>query len=648
MIQKYTLSLVFTASSKIPDNYKNMDVNAFNSRIEMGKAAAIAVASKIHELLSEKESIRMVFAAAPSQNEFLESLLNIRNIPWNRVVAFHMDEYLGLPKEHPALFANFLKRQIFDKIPFKELHLIDGNNDPETECLRYTGIIEKSPIDIVCMGIGENGHIAFNDPPVAAFNDPETVKKVALDAACRQQQVNDGCFANLEEVPRHALTLTVPALLNANFISCVVPGKNKQKALTQALSGPIETQCPASVLRLHGNCQLFTDKDAYPETIPSENKKDLIGIDFITGNLSVLNAIGQYIPTRIFPGKTNPPLFFGPGLVDLQVNGVNRVDFNHEKVSVEEITNATQYLLGKGVTVFFPTLITNDKNNILQILKTFRLAISQNSLIASCIGGIHLEGPFISQLDGARGAHDPKHIQLPNWELVEEFQEASGGMIKIITLAPELDGTIELIKKCRESGIRVAIGHSMATQHEIKNAVEAGASLSTHLGNAVPLMLPRHPNILWDQLAEDSLYASLIGDGFHLGESFLKVVLKTKGEKAFLVSDSTLFCGMKAGEYRTHIGEKVVLEPNGKLSLKHGNGLLAGASKSLMEGVQYLIDKNLKSLSDVWKMASTIPITFMDMDQQNDVVVFSMESGSQIQIQKVIKAGQIVFEGIVE
>jgi len=332
----------------------------------------------------------------------------------------------------------------------------------------------------------------------------------------------------------------------------------------------------------------------------------------------------------------------------LQVNGVNGVDFNHEKVSVEEITNATQYLLGKGVTVFFPTLITNDKNNILQILKTFRLAISQNSLIASCIGGIHLEGPFISPLDGARGAHDLEYIQLPNWELVEEFQEASGGMIKMITLAPELDSALELIKKCRESGIRIAIGHSMTTQQEIKSAVDAGASLSTHLGNAVPLMLPRHPNILWDQLAEDSLYASLIADGFHLGESFLKVILKTKGEKAFLVSDSTMFCGMKAGEYSTHIGEQVILEPNGKLSLKHGNGLLAGASKSLMEGVQYLIDKNLKSLSDAWKMASIIPNTFADLEQRNDVVAFSMESGSQIKIQKVIKAGQIVFEGIVE
>ena len=622
-----------------------MEINVFDSRKKMGEAAAKAVASKILEFLAKKESIRMVFAAALSQNEFLESLLEIKDIPWNRVTAFHMDEYLELPKEHPALFTIFLKNKIFDHIPFKEIHLIDGNNDFEAECLRYAALIEESPVDIVCLGVGENGHIAFNDPPVAEFNDPLTVKKVALDAACRQQQVNDGCFPNLHEVPKHALTLTVPALLNADFISCVVPGKNKQKALNQALSGPIETLCPASILRLHRNCQLFTDKDAYPNQITNGNEKELTGQDCITGNLAVMNSTGNYFPTRIQPlaSDSTSTLFFGPGLVDLQVNGVNGVDFNNEDITVEEILKATQYLLGKGVTVFFPTLITNDRNNTLQILKTFHQAISQNSLIASCIGGIHLEGPFISPLDGARGAHDLKYIQPPNWQLIEEYQNASGGMIKLITLAPELEGAIGLIKKCRESGIKVAVGHTLASSEEIWKAVESGASLSTHLGNAVPMMLPRHPNMLWDQLAHDELFASLIADGFHLGESFLKVVLKTKGEKAFLVSDSTMFCGMEAGEYSTHIGEQVILEPNGKLALKHGNGLLAGASKNLLEGVQYLIDRNLKSLSEAWKMASTIPASFMQLDQNNDVVVFSLEEGGQIHAQKVIKEGKVVF-----
>jgi glucosamine-6-phosphate deaminase len=624
---------------------KIMEVNVFDSRKEMGEAAAKVVASKILELLSIKESIRMVFAAAPSQNEFLESLVNIKDIPWNRITAFHMDEYLGLPKEHPALFANFLKRKIFDQVPFKEIHLIDGNNDPESECLRYAALIESSPIDIVCMGIGENGHIAFNDPPVALFNDPATIKKVALDEACRQQQVNDSCFPNLEEVPKYALTLTVPALLNAGFISCVVPGKNKENALKKAISGTIDTQCPASILRIHADCHLFTDKDAYTQTSRLPLEKETIGKNLFTGYYSLFNSENKHIETHIKPNlnvsDTLP--FFAPGLIDLQVNGANGVDFNNENLTVEEILLATQFLLGKGVTVFFPTLITNDRNNILQILKTFRQAISENSLISSCLGGIHLEGPFISSIEGARGAHDQKHIQAPNWELIEEYQNASGGIIKLITLAPELEGAMDLIKKCSESGIKVAIGHTLASSGEISKAVDFGASLSTHLGNAVPLELPRHPNILWDQLAHDGLYSSLIADGFHLGESFLKVVLKAKGDKAFLVSDSTMFCGMEAGEYQTLIGEEVVLEPNGKLSLKHGNGLLAGASKNLMEGVQYLIDRNLKSLSEAWKMGSTIPASFMELDQNNDVVVFSLKGRGQIHLHRVVKDGIVVF-----
>ena len=622
-----------------------MEVKVFDTRKEMGEAAAKVVASKILELLSKKESIRMVFAAAPSQNEFLDSLVKIKDIPWNRITAFHMDEYLGLPKDHSALFANFLKDKIFEKVPFREIHLIDGNNDPELECLRYAALMEASPIDIVCMGIGENGHIAFNDPPVALFNDPETVKKVALDAACRQQQVNDGCFPNLKEVPKRALTLTVPALLNADFISCVVPAKNKKEALQKTLYGSIETLCPASILRIHGDCHLFTDKDAYTPAPRPHLEKDVIGKDLFTGNYSLYNSENKLIETRIkpIPNESYALPFFAPGLVDLQVNGVNGVDFNNEYLSVEEISLATQYLRSKGVTVFFPTLITNERNNILRILKTFHQAVSQYPLVSSCVGGIHLEGPFISPKDGARGAHDLKFIQSPNWKLIEEFQEASGGLIKLITLAPELEGAMDLIKKCHESGIKVAIGHSLASSGEITKASEAGASLSTHLGNAVPLMLPRHPNMLWDQLVHDGLYASLIADGFHLGESFLKVALKTKGDKAFLVSDSTMFCGMEAGEYRTLIGEEVVLEPNGKLALKHGNGLLAGASKNLMEGVQYLIDKKLKSLSEAWKMGSTIPAAFMDLDQRNDVVVFSLDGESQISFIKVVKDGFVVF-----
>src|SRR5690606_37777758 len=184
-----------------------MKLNVFESRTAMGEAAGKAVEKQILALLSKKEEIRMIFAAAPSQNEFFAYLRQSAVIQWNRITAFHMDEYIGLSKDSDALFANFLKRNIFDQVNFKKVHLMDGNNDSNDECARYASLLEEKSIDIICLGIGENGHIAFNDPPVADFDDPEILKKVQLDLACRQQQVNDGCFPTLMEVPLEALTL---------------------------------------------------------------------------------------------------------------------------------------------------------------------------------------------------------------------------------------------------------------------------------------------------------------------------------------------------------------------------------------------------------------------------------------------------------
>ena len=623
-----------------------MKVHVSNTRDEMGKTAVIAVEERILKVLKLKEYVRIVFAAAPSQNEFLQYLRNSKSIPWKKVIAFHMDEYIGLQPENPALFSNFLKRNLFDQLNFKEVHLIDGGNNTEEEVLRYSTLIEKASIDIVCMGIGENGHIAFNDPPVADFNDPNTVKTVKLDPECRQQQVNDACFSTLEEVPTHALTLTVPALLNSGFICCVVPGKNKRNALKNALYGPIETQCPASILRIHADCHLFTDKDAFTENTNSLDKDQVTGVHLFDNTINLLNAKKKYINTRIkhFKKIQKTDILFAPGLVDLQVNGVNGIDFNRADIRTDEIEKATLFLLSKGVTTFLPTLVTNENEAIISILKSFRKACETNPLVNSCIAGIHLEGPFISNIEGAKGAHNPKFIQSPNWRLIQKFQEVSGKRIKLITLAPELEGSVGFIQKCRESGIKIAIGHSLASLDDIAKAVDAGADLSTHIGNAVPLMLPRHPNILWDQLSIDSLYVSLVADGFHLGESFLKVVLKAKGDKAFMVSDCTLFSGMPPGEYQTYIGDNVVLEPNGRLFLKNGEGLLAGATKNLIEGIQYLIDKKLKSLSDAWKMASSIPLTFLDIYPNQDVVIFSVQENRKIHIQKVIKEGQVVFQ----
>ena len=340
-----------------------------------------------------------------------------------------------------------------------------------------------------------------------------------------------------------------------------------------------------------------------------------------------------------------------PGLIDLQVNGIDGIDFNDTRLRPEDVVAATRYLLSKGVTTFFPTVITNSDHNVDAILTTLHQACQRHSLVDTCVGGIHLEGPFISKVEGARGAHDPQYIKAPDWHWVKKRQEIAGGRIKLLTLSPEWEEAPPLIRQCRQHGIRVAIGHADAAPEQIRSAVDAGATLSTHLGNGVPLMLPRHPNVLWEQLAQDDLYASIIADGFHLPDAFLKVVIKMKGERTILVSDATWFSGQPAGVYQTHIGDEVVLEPTGRLSMKNTPELLAGATQCLLENIQYLLDRTLASLGDAWNMASTHPAHFLGYEryglapeQSADLVVFRLEQ-EKIRIAQVIKSGQPVFEG---
>lgn len=240
-----------------------LKVNVYLSRDEMGAAAAADVKAAILRALSKKETINMIFAAAPSQNEVLANLANDKEIPWGRVNAFHMDEYIGLDKDAPQGFGNFLRNHIFGIAPFKSVNYIRIDApSADDECERYTALLQNNPVDIVVLGIGENGHIAFNDPPFADFEDKKLVKTVKLDEVCRNQQVNDGCFASIDNVPTHALTLTVPALMSGKELYCIVPAKTKANAVFRTVNGEITPECPASVLRTHANATLYLDPDS--------------------------------------------------------------------------------------------------------------------------------------------------------------------------------------------------------------------------------------------------------------------------------------------------------------------------------------------------------------------------------------------------
>ncbi|MDR1586854.1 MAG: 6-phosphogluconolactonase [Treponema sp.] len=238
----------------------NLTVKVFDSRSESGKAAAEDAAAKINGAIRKKGEATVVFAAAPSQNELLANLKEA-DVNWKKVRALHMDEYVGLSPEHPAGFGNFLDRAIFKGRPFMEIHYLRGK-EPMEVIDRYAELLKKYPPDLVLLGVGENGHLAFNDPAAADFDDPKPIKLVRLDDVCRQQQVNDGCFASFDEVPKEALTLTMSALRRIPGKVSAVPGPTKAEAVFRALTGPVETACPASILRECEPSTLYLDADS--------------------------------------------------------------------------------------------------------------------------------------------------------------------------------------------------------------------------------------------------------------------------------------------------------------------------------------------------------------------------------------------------
>jgi glucosamine-6-phosphate deaminase len=246
-----------------------LHVQIFPTRAEMGKAAGEHAAAAIQAAISARGAARVILASAPSQNETLATLV-AASIDWGRVTIFHMDEYLGLPADHPQTFRAYQREKVLSRIKPAAFHGIAGESaDAAAECARYAALLREAPIDACCLGIGENGHLAFNDPPVADFAAPEWVKVVELDLPCRQQQVNDGCFPTLDAVPKYALTLTIPALMSARTLVCTVPGPRKAAAVRATIKDPIDTACPATILRRHEDATLYLDEAAAHDLAPA-------------------------------------------------------------------------------------------------------------------------------------------------------------------------------------------------------------------------------------------------------------------------------------------------------------------------------------------------------------------------------------------
>ncbi len=239
------------------------DVRIFPDVTALARTAAEEAAAVIRRAVADNGVAHAMFATGNSQLAFIDELVSATDdVPWGDVFVFHMDEYVGMGPEHPASFQRWIRRRIVEPARPRSAHYLDGLADPDAECRRYAELLRQFPLDLCCLGIGENGHLAFNDPPVADFEDPEDVKVVVLDEGCRRQQVNEGHFARDDDVPERALTVTIPALLRARRVLAVVPEGRKAEPVRAALEGPVTTSCPASALRRAPQATIFLDRDS--------------------------------------------------------------------------------------------------------------------------------------------------------------------------------------------------------------------------------------------------------------------------------------------------------------------------------------------------------------------------------------------------
>jgi N-acetylglucosamine-6-phosphate deacetylase len=375
------------------------------------------------------------------------------------------------------------------------------------------------------------------------------------------------------------------------------------------------------------------------------------GRDARTGQgISISVAEGRIAaiePTDLEPGGLTSGPYLAAGLIDLQVNGFRGLDLNDGTVTAERVAALTRMMAELGVTTYLPTLITASRASLLSALSTIAAARQQDPLCARMIPFVHIEGPFLAPEDGPRGAHPLEHVRSPDLGEVAEWQRVSGGLVGKITLSPHYDQVSDFIRALVAQGILVAIGHTSATADQIHAAVSAGARLSTHLGNGAAATLPRHPNFIWAQLADDRLDAGFIVDGFHLPADTFKAMLRAKGlDRSYLVSDTTAPGGMPPGVYDQPIGGRVEVGSDGRLSVV-GTPYLAGASRPLCEDVALAIRMADLTLPDGLRLATVNPGRFVGhrgrlaVGEAADLILFDWEQGAaSLAIRETYVAGK--------
>ena len=373
------------------------------------------------------------------------------------------------------------------------------------------------------------------------------------------------------------------------------------------------------------------------------------GIDPRTGKGMAIEIADGMI-AAIQPADSTNAAYLSAGLIDLQVNGFRGFDLNAGAVTPSILLSLCEELLSVGVTTWLPTIITASEASILQALEAIAKSRVDHRLVAEMVAGIHVEGPSISEKDGPRGAHPLAHVRPPSIAEFELWQQASNNLVSMVTLAPENDGSMDYIRALASQGVLVALGHTAATPEEIHAAADAGATLSTHLGNGAASMLPRHPNFIWAQLADDRLTASLIADGWHLPPDTFKSLLRAKGmERAILVSDTVALAGMPAGLYQQPVGGSVEVSPEGRIGVA-GTPYLAGASLPLSANVAIAAEMAGMPIADALLLATHNPGRFLggrgrlEVGARADLIRFEWSHGDrEIKVRETWVHGERAF-----
>jgi N-acetylglucosamine-6-phosphate deacetylase len=366
--------------------------------------------------------------------------------------------------------------------------------------------------------------------------------------------------------------------------------------------------------------------------------------EVLTGQALAVELSGDSV--RLSPTGTIPHdhIYLSPGWSDLQVNGFAGFDLNAPDLQPGDVVQMARRLWAEGVAAFCPTVVTASATHIERCLRTIHQAYETAPEARAAILGIHLEGPYLSPADGTRGVHPAEHIHPPDWDEFCRFQAAAQGLIRLVTLAPEQPGAIDFIRQLVSAGVAVAIGHTQANTSEIAAAADAGATLSTHLGNGIAATIRRHPNPIWDQLADDRLYASVIFDGFHLPASVMRVVVRAKGiARTLLVSDAVALARMPPGVYDSPVGGQVELHADGRLNML-GTEYLAGSASSMKDGVENALRLAGCSLAEAIQMAAVNPFRVLRVAPPAASTLFRWEAEQrQLTVLATLRAGRALY-----